>query len=65
MTERDDILQDCLSAFAAIPSAKASRRLLKTWGLEPAAWAGDGRTILADYMVKKIRERLTDKAQTS
>lgn len=60
-TSDRELLDDCLAAFTAIPTAPSARRLMKKWGLSPAAYAGDGRTILAEYMVRKIGEHIIER----
>lgn len=57
-TSDRELLDDCLTAFAAVPTSKMARKVLKSWGLTPKAYAGDGRIILADYMAIKIREHI-------
>lgn len=57
MTDRE-LLEDCLTAFAAIPTAPKSRAVLKKWGITHGAYAGNGSHLLAEYMAKKLREYL-------
>ena len=57
MTDRE-LLEDCLTAFVALPVAPASKRVLKRWGITHKPFAGSGSHLLARYMEKKIREHL-------
>lgn len=59
MTDRE-MLEDCLEAFNAITVSKDARKLLRKWGQNPGAYAGDGRHILAAYIAKKISEHFAE-----
>jgi hypothetical protein len=53
------MLDLCLRAFEAVPVSKEARKLLKEMGETPAAYAGDGRHILAELMAKKLLNHIS------
>ena len=56
-----ELLQDCLTAFEAIPVAAKSRSVLKKFGRKDEAWAGNRSHVLARYMAETIRDHLLEK----
>lgn len=59
ITDRE-LLQDCLDAFEAVPVADKSRKVLKKFGQQSGAYAGNRSHLLANYMAKIIREHLAN-----
>jgi hypothetical protein len=57
ITDRE-LLEECLTAFEAIPVAANSRKVLKKWGKVTAAYSGNRSHVLAGYMAQLIRDHI-------
>ena len=57
--EYRELLEDCLTAFDALPITAESRRVLRKWGITVESYAGNRSHVLAQYMARHLRAKLS------